>query len=115
MKKLVFILLLVFTITSFAQKSTTHYAKVYDYDVYHKDWALVKTIAKTYGFINRDGKEVVPALYGKIYKFGEYVEKLALVKTVADSYGFIDEQGIEVLKAINFTKEEAIQKLKTKY
>ncbi len=113
MKKLVFILLLIFTFTSYAQKSTTHYAKVYDYDVYHKDWALVKTIAKTYGFINREGKEIVPAVYAKIYTFGEYAEKLALVKTVADSYGFIDEQGMEVMKAIYFTKEEAIQKLKT--
>jgi len=112
MKKLIFILGLMFTFNSYAQKSTDHYAKVFDYNVYHKDWALVKTIAKTYGFIDRNGTEIVPSIYAKIYKFGVYTEKLAMVKSVADSYGFINEQGIEVIKAIYYTKEEAIQQLK---
>lgn len=113
MKKTVFILLLFLTFNSFAQKSTSHYKKVYNYDEYRKDWALVKTIAETYGFITRDGKEIVPAIYSKIYKFGEYTKKLAMVKSVANSYGFIDDQGKEVIKAIYFTKEEAIQRLNT--
>ena len=113
MKKTVFILLLFLTFNSFAQKSSSHYKKVYNYDEYHKDWALVKTIAETYGFITRDGKEIVPAIYSKIYKFGENAKKLAMVKSVANSYGFIDDQGKEVIKAIYFTKEEAIQRLNT--
>lgn len=109
MKKTVFILLLFLTFNSFAQKSTSHYKKVYDYDEYHKDWALVKTIAGTYGFINREGNEIVPAIYSKIYKFNE--KKVAMVKNVANAYGFIDENGKEVVKAIYWKKEEAIQKL----
>ena len=110
-KTLLFLLLL--TAISVSAQNPSHYKKVYDYDVYHKDWALAKSIAGTYGFIDRNGKEIVPAIYNKIYKFKENNEKFAMVKSIANSYGFIDDKGKEVIKAIYFTKEEAIQRLNT--
>jgi hypothetical protein len=113
MKKTVFILLLFLTFNSFAQKSTSHYMKVYDYDEFHKDWALVKNIAGAYGFIDRNGNEVVQAVYSKIYKFEEKKDQnnYDMIKNIAGAYGFIDEQGKEIVPPIFWKKEEAIQKL----
>lgn len=108
-KTLLFLLLL--TAISVSAQIPSYYKKVYEYNVYHKDWALVKTVTGTYGFIDRSGKEIVPAIYNKIYKFKEGNGKLAMVKSVANSYGFIDDKGKEVVKAIYFTKDEAIQSL----
>ena len=110
-KTLIFLFLLISIAVS--SQNVSHYKKVYDYDVYQKDWAMVKTVAGTYGFINRSGKEIVPAIYAKIYKFNENGKNLAMVKSVANTYGFIDEKGKEIIKTIYFTKEEAIQRLNT--
>ena len=110
MKKIILFLFLLTAISGSAQ-TPSHYKKIYDYNEYHKDWALVKSIAGTYGFIDRSGKEIVPAIYDKIYKFND--KKLAMVKNVAGAYGFIDDNGKEVVKAIYFKKEEAIQRLNT--
>lgn len=111
MKKSILFLLLLLAISVSAQNKS-QYKKIYDYNHLHKDWALVKNIAGTYGFIDRNGKEVVPVIYSKIYAFetkknGRY----ALVKNVANSYGFIDEYGREVVKSMYWKKEEAYQKL----
>jgi stage V sporulation protein SpoVS len=110
MKKTILFLFLL-TVISISAQNTTNYKKVYDYNEYHKDWALVKSIAGTYGFIDRSGKEIVPAIYAKIYKFND--KKMAMVKNVAGAYGFIDNNGKEVVKVIYFKKEEAIQRLNT--
>ena len=110
MKKTLLLLFLFATICSTAQNSA-HYKKIYSYDQYQKDWALVKTVAGTYGFIDRSGKEIVPAIYAKIYKFSENGKNLAMVKSVAETYGFIDNKGKEVINPIYFKKEEAIQRL----
>ncbi len=113
MKKIGFILVLLLTMNCIAQNSTSHYKKVYPFDIYHKDWALVKTVADTYGFINKNGKEVVPTIYSKIYEFEIQKDgiKYALIRNVAGAFGFIDENGKEIVEGINWKKEEAIQKL----
>lgn len=115
MKRLVFILLFFLTFNSYAQEVNSPYKKVYQFDEYHQDWALVKTVANTYGFINREYKEIVPAVYSKIYSFESKKDKrkYAMVKNVAGAYGFIDENGKEVIKAIHWKKEEATQNLNT--
>lgn len=114
MKKCILSFLLLVTISGFSQDKS-HYKKVYDYNQCHQDWALVKTIANTYGFINREGKEVVPAIYSKIYDFEvkKKQQEFAMVKNVAGAYGFIDKNGKEIVQAIYFKKEEAVQKLNT--
>ena len=67
MKSIEFTLVLFLTINCFAQNSTSHYKKVYQFDTQHQDWALVKTVANTYGFIDKSGKEVVQAIFSKIF------------------------------------------------
>ncbi|MEE1944191.1 WG repeat-containing protein [Pedobacter sp. KR3-3] len=92
---LLFFFLLIGSV-AFAQNG---YQKKYAYNQYNKDWALVKTVSGTYGFIDRDGKVVVPAIYAKIEKFGKYNENLAMVKSISDTYGFIDRNGKVVIPA----------------
>ncbi|WBV60557.1 hypothetical protein PFY12_00210 [Chryseobacterium camelliae] len=53
MRNLIIIAFVFFSPLSFAQ-----YQKIYKYDEYNKDWALVKTSSGTFGFIDRTGKEV---------------------------------------------------------
>ncbi|MDN3710392.1 ATP-binding cassette domain-containing protein [Myroides ceti] len=65
---------------AFAQ---SQYKKVYAYDVYQKDWAMVKNGSGGYGFIDRSGKEVVPSVYRKIEKFGVYHKDQALVRNIS--------------------------------
>jgi hypothetical protein len=89
------------------------YKKISTYDEYNKDWALVKTISGTYGFINRNGETVVQPIYDKIEKFTENAEKYALVKSVPGTYGFIDRNGKEVIPAIYWNKHDAYEQLKT--
>ena len=94
--------------------SQTGYKKVFKYDDYRADWALVKTNSGTYGFIDRDGNSVVPPVYTKIEKFEFHDNELALVKNVSGAYGFIDRNGEVVVPVIYWSKEEAIQKLNSK-
>ena len=111
MKKRFFILAFVVISTlCFAQNG---YKKVRRYDEYNKDWAQVKTISGTYGFINLKGETVVQPIYDKIEKFSENSGKYALVKSVADSFGYIDRKGKEVIPTIYWTKHEATEQLKT--
>lgn len=111
MKKRFFTLALIIVSTlCFAQNG---YKKVGKFDVYNKDWALVKTISGTYGFINWKGETVVQPIYDKIEKFTENLGKYALVKSVAGSYGFIDRNGKEVIPAIYWNKYDANEQLKT--
>lgn len=74
----------------------SEYAKVYAYDDYNKGWAMVKTNAGTFGFINKDKKIVVQPIYSKIEKNGDFI----LVKNVSDVYGLLDKSGKEVTPAI---------------
>ncbi|TBX69913.1 WG repeat-containing protein [Flavobacterium silvisoli] len=111
MKKYLLLLLLSVSLNGMAQEKN-HYKKVFNYGEYKTDWALVQNITGTYGFINKEGKEVVPAIYLKIYPFETHKnKKYALIKNVAGAYGFIDENGQEAVKAIYWKKEEATQQL----
>ena len=111
MKKRFFTLAFVVISTlCFAQNG---YKKVSKYDEYNKDWALVKTISGTYGFINRKGETVVQPIYDKIEKFTESSGKYALVKSVAGSYGFIDRNGKEIIPTIYWNKHDVNEQLKT--
>ena len=65
-----------------------------------KDWALVKTITGTYGFIDTSGKIVVEPIYAKIEKFKINSGEYALVKSIAGTYGLIDKDGKEIVKTI---------------
>ncbi|WP_396180717.1 WG repeat-containing protein [Flavobacterium sp.] len=113
MKSIGFTLVLFLTINCFAQSSTSHYKKVYKIDAHHQDWALVKTVANTYGFIDKSGKEIVQAIYSRIYNFEIQKDgkKYAMIKNVAGAFGYIDENGKEIVEGIHWKKEEAIQKL----
>ncbi|MEN4762004.1 WG repeat-containing protein [Chryseobacterium sp. C39-AII1] len=39
------------------------YSKIEKFGIYHPNLALVKNISKAYGFIDKSGKEVIPAQY----------------------------------------------------
>lgn len=90
----------------------SEYKKVGKFDVYNKDWALVKTVAGTYGFVNRNYEIIVQPIYDKIEKFTENSGKYALVKNIAGNYGYIDRNGKEVIPTIYKTKQEASEQLK---
>jgi WG containing repeat len=112
-KKILLLLCVLISSFGIAQKTSSQFKKVYNYDEYKKGWALVKSIANTYGFIDRNGNEVVQTVYSKIYKFEEKKDhkNYAMIKNVAGAYGFIDENGKEIVEAIYWKKEEAYQKL----
>lgn len=110
MKKIFFTLVCIALSTiCYAQNG---YKKVSKLGVYNKDWALVKTINGTYGFINSNDETVVQPIYGKIEKFSKNDGEFALVKSVAGSFGFIDRKGNEVIPTIYWTKNEANEQLK---
>ncbi|WP_321515995.1 hypothetical protein [Marinifilum fragile] len=57
MKKLLnFILLVLSSITVYSQ---VDYRKVYEYGEYQENWAKVKSITGTYGFVDKSGNEIV--------------------------------------------------------
>lgn len=93
--KSILLLFVFFSHFTFAQ-----YEKVYKYDDYHKDWALVKTSSGTFGFIDKQKKLIVQPIYSKIEKFGILDDNFALVKSISDGYGLIDQSGKERVPAI---------------
>lgn len=88
------------------------YKKVYKYDENRKDWALVKTISGTYGFIDSSNKVVVQPIYSKIGKFNQEFGPYALVKSIANTYGLIDNDGKEIIPVI-YSLPELKEKYKT--
>ena len=64
----------------------------------HSSFALVRKNEK-YGFIDRQGKEVVSPTYEKIYSFGESPSNWAKVR-LNGLYGFLDRSGTEVVKPV---------------
>lgn len=50
------------------------------------------------GFINENGKEVIPLKYDEIYEFSKSIKDWAMVR-INDKYGFIDGTGKEVIPA----------------
>jgi ribosomal protein S24E len=106
-----FLTLIFLVITTFCF-SQIQLKKIYKYDEYNKDWALIKSISDTYGFIDKNGKTVVQPIYDKIEKFGKYSNEYALVKNISGAFGFIDRNGKEVISAIYWKKQDAIEQLK---
>ena len=74
------------------------YGQIYLFGEYREAWAMMKK-GRKYGFIDTQGKEVVPPIYSGIWYFGEYKEDWAKVKKKGN-YGFIDTQGQEVVPTI---------------
>src|SRR5690554_567398 len=96
------ILLLTFWLTTsigFSQ-NIDGYKRIYKYGEYQKDWALVKSITGNYGFIDQNGKEVVPTIYARIGKFTENSGEFAKVKSITGNYGLIDRNGKEVVPTL---------------
>lgn len=105
-------ILLVFMLIGSLALAQEGYKKVYAYDEYQHDWAKVKTIAGTYGFIDRSRGLVVEPVYARIGKFNYASGQYALVKNVAGAYGFLDRQGREAIPAIHWKKADAIMEWK---
>lgn len=76
------------------------YARIYRYDTYQQDWAKVKSICGTFGFIDRSGKIIVEPVYKSIAAFGEHHPELAVVQSVSGFYGCIDKTGREIIPTI---------------
>jgi len=57
------------------------------------EWILVYAPDGLMGYINREGKEIVPPVFKMIYPFGEYKQNWARVEILGDLTGFIDTTG----------------------
>lgn len=62
------------------------------------DWIVVYASDGLMGYINSEGKEIVPPIYEKIHPFGEYKENWARVETLDGLTGFIDSTGKTVVE-----------------
>ena len=105
--KLLILLLILISSLGYSQNN---YKKIYKYNEYQNDWALVKDITGNYGFIDRNGKEVVPTIYSKIEEFKYNEGKYALVKDLTGNHGFIDRNGKEVVPTI-YNLKDVMQKI----
>ena len=98
MRKLL-IISVFFTHISWSQTKQESNKKQYDeiglFDMYHNGWAIVKK-DKHLGFIDFNGKEVVPTIYDEIELFDMDHDGWAMVKK-DNHIGFIDYQGKEVV------------------
>ena len=57
------------------------------------DWVMVYSDSGLMGYLNADGKEIVPPLYAMIGPFGEYHESWAKVQAENGLNGFINDSG----------------------
>jgi len=70
------------------------------------DWIAVYAPDGLMGYLNSEGKEIVPPIYEKIHPFGEYKENWARIETLDGLTGFIDSTGKTVVEP----KYESIEK-----
>lgn len=70
------------------------------------EWILIFDDLGLMGYINSEGKEIVPPIYEAIHPFGEYKENWARVETLDGLTGFIDNTG----KVVVEPKYEYIEK-----
>lgn len=70
------------------------------------EWILVYASDGLMGYLNSEGKEIVPPIYEMIHPFGEYKENWARVETLGGLTGFIDTNG----KLVVEPKYEYIEK-----
>lgn len=73
------------------------------------DWIVVYAEDGLMGYLNSQGKEIVPPLYENIHPFGEYKENWARVEILGGLTGFIDSTGKTVVEP----KYEYIEKFGT--
>jgi hypothetical protein len=90
-------------------------ARFDDLNEFFEDWAVVKLNGK-YGFIDKDGKEVIPLKYEYARNFSEGLATVEL----NGKWGYIDKTGTEVIpvkyeNAFNFNKGTGIVGLNGKY
>ena len=96
MKK-IYYLFIIFSTIALAQNN---YKKIYKPNQHIPQLTMVKSITGNYGFIDNNGKEIVPAVYQKIYPFGKIHPKWAQVKSIAGNLGFIDQTGKVIVDPI---------------
>lgn len=63
---------------------------VYTVDNFSEGLASIQTMDKKYGFINEEGKMVIPASFSNV---GNFKNGLAWAKDASGKFGFIDESG----------------------
>jgi len=100
MKKYLFLLLL-FTCSfvTYAQKKIEKPTALTQFKTENPtDWIVVYAEDGLMGYINSEGKEIVPPIYGTIHPFGEYKENWARVEILAGLTGFIDSNGKTVVE-----------------
>jgi len=76
------------------------FKEIYDYGQYKSNWAMVQSNEGLFGFIDKKGNVVVPAIYKNIYDFGEMHEDWAVIQTVDKKFGFIDKKGNVVVEPV---------------
>jgi hypothetical protein len=82
--------------------------KSYDFvDDFQNDFARVRKDDK-YGYINKQGKEVIPLIYDEVYNFQN---DFAIVRN-NNKFGFINREGIEVIPLIYDNASQADKELK---
>lgn len=108
MKKLIY----TFVFALLSLQSFAQYKKVYPYNDYQTNWALVKTKSGTYGFIDKNKKQIVTPIYSKIGKFGIVHKNFAVIKSISDTYGLINKEGEVIVEAIykNIGKFDELKK-----
>ncbi len=79
-------------------KTIQMYDEIWDFDFNNMTWAKVKLDDK-YGFIDTNGKEVVPLIYDEVYEFNKFKTDWMLVEQ-DNKLGFIDTNGKEVVPLI---------------
>lgn len=62
------------------------------------DWIVIYAEDGLMGYLNSEGKEIVPPLYENIHPFGEYKENWARVEILGGLTGFIDSTGKTVVE-----------------
>lgn len=98
MKKYLFLLsILAGSCTTFAQKKVEKPVKFQSLAQKKTDkpseWIVVYSSDGLMGYLNSEGKEIVPPIYENIHPFGEYKENWARVETLEGLSGFIDSNG----------------------
>ena len=96
MRKYLF-LLSAFSLTTYAQEKIQHSEIALAFHSIKSEkpsnWIVVYASDGLMGYLNSEGKEIVPPIYEKIHPFGEYKENWARVETLEGLSGFIDSTG----------------------
>lgn len=95
MKKYLFLLLSLSPIVIYSQEQPFKSISVVENP---SEWVLIFDDFGLMGYLNSEGKEIVPPIYENIHPFGEYKENWARVETLDGLTGFIDSKGKTVVE-----------------